>query len=567
MSELLVIGHKNPDTDAICSAIGYAEFKRRTGSPHAEAVRCGDTNDRIDFVLRTFGVPAPRFIADVTPKVRDVMRTDVVSVQSHTTTAEAMALMDARHVRVLPVLGDDGVCTGLLSLFKLSRFLFPASNRPFDSRRVLSSIRNLAATLGGQLAVEHNPDCEEDLTLMIGAMSLESFAGRLESTPRERLVVVVGDRWDIQNIAIREGVRALIVTGGLGVEAKTVEAARRNRVNLVLSPHDTATTAALSRASVAVRHVVHEQFLSLPADAPLAEAAVLAGASDFQAFPVVDNHGKMVGILSKSDFIKRVDRKLILVDHNELSQAVQGAESVEIVEVIDHHRLGILSTAHPILFRNEPVGSTSTIVADCFLHNGVELPVPIAGLLLAGLVSDTLNLTSPTTTQRDRDALARLERISGVEASGFTEKLFASGSVLVSRTTAEAIKTDCKEYREGGFLFSVAQIEETGFETFHKKKHEVASALEDYRASRNYHFSALLVTDVSCQDSLLLVAGDPSFISKIDYPVIEPGMYELHSVVSRKKQLLPYLTHCLQRPKLQGITTTTTATLQSSAVK
>jgi manganese-dependent inorganic pyrophosphatase len=552
MSEVFVIGHRNPDTDAICSAIGYAEFKRRTGMAEAVAARCGDTNDRIDFVLETFGVPAPRFVADVSPKVRDVMQTHVLSVTPEATAAEALGLMDDHDLRILPVLDQDRRCRGLLSLFKLSKFLFPAAHRAQDSRRVLSSLENLARTLGGQLLHAHEEHREEDLTLMIGAMSLESFAERLDSYAVEKLAVVVGDRWDIQNLAIREGVRVLIATGGLKVEPKTLEAARKRNVSLISSPHDTATTASLCRASVVVRHMLNEKFLSLREDAPLAAVKASATASGYAAFPVVDEHGATVGILSKTDFLKNVQRRLILVDHNELSQAVQGADQVEILEIIDHHRIGALTTHQPILFRNEPVGSTSTIVADCFFRHDVELPKPIAGLLLAGLVSDTLNLTSPTTTARDREILGKLESVSGVNARQFTEKLFASGSLLTLKPAPQAIKTDCKEYEESGVKFSVAQIEEVGFDQFWQRQDELLGALAEYQRDRGYLFSTLLITDVATQSSLLLAAGAEALLNRIDYPKIAPGIYELREVVSRKKQLLPYLTHCLQRMRTEA---------------
>jgi manganese-dependent inorganic pyrophosphatase len=262
---------------------------------------------------------------------------------------------------------------------------------------------------------------------------------------------------------------------------------------------------------------------------------------------VHDAAGRTVGILSKSDFLKKVNRQLILVDHNELSQAVHGADQVEVVEIIDHHRIGTLTTSQPILFRNEPVGSTSTIVADCFFRYGVEMPREIAGLLLAGLISDTLNLTSPTTTERDAQILKRLEEIAGVQAGEFTEKLFASGSVLTSLPVPEAIVADCKEFEEQGVTFSVAQIEELGFDQFYKRKADVLAALEEYRARKDYFFSALLVTDVVTNSSLLLIKGAPGFIRQIDYPAVEEGIYELAGIVSRKKQLLPYLTHCLKK--------------------
>jgi manganese-dependent inorganic pyrophosphatase len=546
MSEILVIGHRNPDTDAICSAIGYADFKRRTGMTEAIAARCGDTNDRIDFVLETFHMPAPKFVADVSPKVADVMQRKILSVRPESTAAEALRLMDEKNLRILPVMDDNRKCHGLLSLFKLSKFLFPAVNRGKNSREVLSSLAGLAQTLGGELVLGFHSDREEELILLIGAMGLDSCAKRLEQFPSEKLCVLVGDRLDIQNFAILSSVRVLIITGGGQVDPGIMETALRKRVSVIVSPHDTATTASLCRASVPVRHVLNEEFLCFRETAPLVAVREEALSSGYFVFPVLDSEGQTVGILSKTDFLKNVTRKLILVDHNELSQAVQGADEVEIIEIIDHHRIGSLATQQPILFRNEPVGSTCTIVADCYFRNNVELTPQIAGLLLAGVVSDTLNLTSPTTTGRDAEILKRLELVAQLNARNFTEKLFASGSLLTLKPAPQAVTTDCKEYEENRLKFSVAQIEEVGFEQFWKRKDELLAALENYRVTSKYHFSALLVTDVTTQNSLLLLAGNDKFVKRIDYPRMEPGVYELRDVVSRKKQLLPYLTHCLR---------------------
>jgi len=544
--ELLVIGHRNPDTDSICSAIGYAEFKRRTGAPHAIAARCGDTNDRIDFVLNTFGVEAPRFVSDVSPRIRDVMQRDVVSVRPETGIGDALGIMDERNIRVLPVLEENGVCRGLVSVFKVVKFFCPTPHKAFDSRRVFASISSLARTLDARIVLSSNPDEEHNLIVMIGAMNAESFAKRLPRYPSEKLVVIVGDRAEIQKLAIQGGVRVVIVTGALPVPLEVVEEARAHGVSLMISPHDTATTAMLCRSAISVKHMMHERFLTFREEELLSDIEGVAAASTFQAFPIVDEQRRTVGILSKSDFLKKVNRQLILVDHNELSQAVQGADQVEIVEIIDHHRIGTLTTAQPILFRNEPVGSTSTIVADCFFRLNIELPRNIAGLLLAGLISDTLNLTSPTTTERDVEILRRLEELSGVDPDRFIEKLFASGSVLTSQPASQAIVADCKEFQEQGRSFSIAQIEELGFDQFWKRKAQVLEALEDYRSSRSYYFSALLVTDVVRNSSLLVVAGPAALLKSIDYPAVDRGLFELEGVVSRKKQLLPYLTHCLR---------------------
>lgn len=545
MSEVLVIGHRNPDPDAICSAIGYAEFKRRTGMRDVVAARCGDTNERIDFILNTFCVPAPRFVADVAPRVRDVMQTNVMTVGPGSTLVEALSLMDSANIRVLPVADEDRRVQGLVSVFKASKFFFPSATRAFDSRRVVSSPRGLARTLRGKLLCGFEPDREDDLILMVAAMSVDSLGKRMASYPREKLVVVVGDRTEAQRLAIKERVRALIVTGGLPVPADVAAEAQALEVSLILSPHDSATTAMLCRAAITVRHVLDEHFLSFRDDELLARVRDVAASSGFQAFPVLDDDGKLTGVLSKSDLLRKVDRKLILVDHNELSQAVHGADQVEILEIIDHHRLGSLATKEPILVRNEPVGSTSTIVADFYFRHGVEMPASIAGLLLAGVVTDTLNLTSPTSTARDAEVLTRLEHISGVGAGDLKDKIFASGSVLVSRSAADAIAADCKEYEEAGCRISAAQIEELGFSNFWERKEAVLRALQTYRASRGYFLSCLLVSDVVKQTSLLLMAADEKVLKAVDYPETEDGIYELKGIVSRKKQLMPYLAHLL----------------------
>ena len=217
MSETLVIGHRNPDTDAICSAIAYAEFKRRTGMRDVVAARCGETNERIDFVLRHFGIPAPRFVSDVAPRVRDVMQSNVISVPPRTSMVDALTMMDQRNIRVLPVLDADRRCLGLLSIFKATKYFVPSTNRVFDSRRILSSVRMISRTLGAKMICAFEPDQEQDLVLMLAAMKATSFSARLSNDAPEKLVVVVGDREDIQRIAIQGRVRVVIVTGGLEI--------------------------------------------------------------------------------------------------------------------------------------------------------------------------------------------------------------------------------------------------------------------------------------------------------------------------------------------------------------
>jgi manganese-dependent inorganic pyrophosphatase len=272
-----------------------------------------------------------------------------------------------------------------------------------------------------------------------------------------------------------------------------------------------------------------------------------AASSRHFVFPIVDENGALVGMLSKSDFLKPIPRELILVDHNELSQAVHGAEKTRIVEILDHHRIGGMVSESPILFWNNPVGSTSTIVSLCYRQAGVPIPKPIAGLLLAGVISDTLNLTSPTATPVDREIVEHLCKVAGVDARELAAEIFAVGSPLLTMTPAQTIQADSKEYASDRGRFIVAQIEELTFSHLPEKQAALIEALGQRVRNQGLLFMALLVTDINTQNSLLLACGSDSFLREIDFPQRTANVWELEGVVSRKKQLLPYLLRCVER--------------------
>jgi manganese-dependent inorganic pyrophosphatase len=545
--QTIVIGHRNPDMDSICSAIAYAGLKRRLGMADVIAARAGNTNERIDYVLQRFGVPAPQFVSDVAPRVADIMDTKVVSVPQHASIYQAMTSMELKRLRALPVVDEENRCLGLLSGWKMSRYLFPPREETMNARRFEGAIADIVHALDGQLvAGEAQPEVRP-LVIMVAAMRLESFAARLERYDASQVVLFVGDREDVQAAAIDAGVLAIVITGGLGVSAAIRTKAREKNVLLISSQFDTATSALLSRGAVRVGRMVDTNFTSFNPDASLRSVRQLVANSADLLFPVIEGDNQLVGLLSKSDFLKPVPRQLILVDHNELSQAVPGASELPIIEVLDHHRIGGLSTDLPILFWNNPVGSTSTLVALAHRQHGVPVDGSTAGLLLAGLISDTLNLTSPTTTDIDRQVAEELSRAAGVTATRLAEEIFSVGSPLRSLAPKDVITADCKDYDEGGVRFSVSQIEELNFNAFWEKKEELYKALEAYRAAQGGYFAALLVTDVNTQNSLLLLAAPPEFLSTITYPALEPNLFELNGVVSRKKQLLPFLLDCLHK--------------------
>ena len=325
-----------------------------------------------------------------------------------------------------------------------------------------------------------------------------------------------------------------------------LSAAALAKVAVVSSPHDTATTVLLARGAVRVDRMI-EPFISFSPDTPLEIARERAATSASFIFPIIGEDGTLVGVLAKSDFIKPVPRKLVLVDHNELSQAVSGADKIPIVEILDHHRIGGFANEQPIHFWNNPVGSTSTIVALCYHQMGVPVPPDVAGLLMAGLISDTLNLTSPTATAVDVRVLDDLSKIAGTDPTELAGQIFAVGSPLLTMTSGQVITADCKEYEENGRRFTISQIEELNFASLAEKQAALIDALERHRADRGLYFAALLITDINTQDSLLLACGAPEFLSRISFPTHGPHVWELAGIVSRKKQLLPYLLQCLAR--------------------
>jgi len=360
-------------------------------------------------------------------------------------------------------------------------------------------------------------------------------------------VVFVGDREDIQQTAVKAGVSAIVVTGDAAVSPAVVSAARGAGVAVVVSPWDTATTVIFSRGAVAARHVLETVAEKFDADMTVDLARRNVALSNKFIFPVIGDSGKLEGIFSKSDFLRAPSRRLILVDHNELSQAVPGAAELPVVEIIDHHRLGNMPTESPILFLNQPVGSTCTIVADLFRRHNLEPSRPVAGVLLAGIIADTLCGTSPTTTETDRQLLVSLGHLAGIRAQDLAAEIFSVGSPLQTMSPDRVIGADAKEYEERGIRFGISQIEEVTFASFEARREQLQQALRAQAGAGQLYFTALLVTDINAQNSYLLVEGNRDFLRTINYPEQSDRVWFLEGVVSRKKQLLPYLLECLAK--------------------
>ncbi|MDB4387605.1 DHH family phosphoesterase, partial [Akkermansiaceae bacterium] len=434
-----VIGHRNPDADAICAAMGHAAYLRAMGDEGVEAARCGEVPPRVKIVLEKAGLEAPKLIDDVRPTAGSISRKNVVSVRQDDTFLMAYRMMVDHSVRSVPVVNNGGEVCGLLHFLDLLQLLLPPATDGRNVKLLHASLENISATLGAGCECGASPSSdEEDLIMMVGASSQNTVEKRLKAAKEEgnvgQYLVICGDRPFVHQQAYDYGARALLVTGGYQPDAELAQKAKEAGMIILCSPHDTATTVKLALCARKVRNILSDDFISLPANEVAERFAKKITDSSQDLFPVVEPGTKRLsGVFSKSDLVNPPRVRLSLVDHNEFSQAVMGVEDAQIIEIIDHHRLsGDLISRDPVRFINEPVGSSSTIVARRFREKGLEPDAATALLLCAGLVSDTLNLTSPTTTVIDRDLLAWLAGLAGVNPDQFAEDFFASGSLLIN---------------------------------------------------------------------------------------------------------------------------------------
>ena len=550
-----IIGHRNPDADSICSAIAYAAFKDACGERGFVAARCGNSNARIDAILARFHHPLPLYLSDVSPRVRDLMAADVITVADQATCAEALDLIDRHDLRVLPVLAPDRRLVGTVSVFQLGHFFMPKISAPKLMRQVHTTLAGIVRALGVRPLHLVDGDRIEDLYLRIGAMAVASFwrLSEAEGIPAAQCLIIVGDRREIQEKSIELGVRALIISGNHSVDADVQALARDRGVSLLVSPYDTATTAWITRTAMRLERLIDRAYSPLHADTRIADVRRQVATASVAAFMVLDDQQRLLGVLSKGDVLRPPATRLVLVDHNELAQAVPGAGEVAITEIIDHHRLGAPATTQPILFINEPVGSTCTIVADLFRRRGLRPSIDLAGLMMAGLISDTLLLQSPTSTPKDAEVLAWLETHADITGRALADLIFSSGALILTSPAAKVVRSDFKIYEEESARFAVSQVEELGFDNFWQHARDLSAALAELRAEEKLTFAVLLVTDINTQNSLMLVKGDEGVIRHISYAHVEQNeIFDLPGIVSRKKQLIPYLSGILREMAAEG---------------
>ena len=542
---LYVVGHKNPDTDAICAAIGYADLLQKKGEPAAVAARCGAVPARTAWVLAQAGMEKPLLLDSVGATAQMICRKEVVKVSDDATFLTAYHVMVTGGVRSIPVVNAEGQLCGLLKYLDLLQLLMPIGTDPESVRRMIACPKKIATTLEAEVAGGKLEANEREIVQLVGASSVDAVKERLEQAIEigdiGSYVVICGERPIVQRTAIEHGVCMLVVTGGFRVSDDLVEAAKKKGVVILYCQQDTATASKLIRCSRMVSHALDNDIIRVMADDSVKglRDSVLGHQQDL--FPVIDpGDNTLMGVISKSDLIDPPRIRLVLVDHNEYSQAVEGVEHAEVIEVIDHHRLaGDLVSREPIRYLNEPVGSSCTLVAREYRYAGVEVPKNIALCLIAGMVSDTLNLTSPTTTDLDREVLDWLCGIASVDAAEFTHDFFASGSLLAHNTAQEAIDADRKVFEENGARVSISHVEESGLDLFAARQEDLSEALAGLITTKKYDLALLIVTDITSHHSLLLASGDGKILGALPFNRDADGVFQAPGVVSRKKQVFP----------------------------
>ena len=538
--KVVVIGHRNPDTDSICSAIAYAELKNKTSDLVCEPRRAGKMNQETEFVLKKFGVKPPRMCTDVNPKIRDVDYREMPGIPGSTSLRKAWEIMRDKQIDTLPVTSADNELEGVITVKDIAT----ANMDVFDTGILAKSqttYRNILETLGGTMVVGREDDVCTTGHIRIGTATPEM----LENTVEKGDIVILTNRYESQLCAIEKEASLLIICNGAKVGRTIQRIAEEMGVAIMSAPVDTyAAGKLISQCAPISYYMTRSDIMKFTLVTPVADVTRVMAKVRHRYFPILDEDGKYCGMVSRRNIINLQKRRIILVDHNEATQAVEGFDQAEILEIIDHHRIGSLETSGPVYFRNQPVGCTATIITQMYDENGMEIPPQIAGLLLAAILSDTLVFRSPTCTPLDEALAKRLAKIAGVDIDEFASEMFEAGEKLDGKTAEEVFLQDFKVFMCGDIRFGVAQGSYMTRKNLLAAEALLQPYLEEARNKQNVEDIYMLLTDVPKEESVVI--SDGRYASEVlsdgfETQPAEDGSFTLPGVVSRKKQFIPAL--------------------------
>lgn len=534
-----IIGHKNPDTDSVCAAIAYADLKNKISNIRHEAKRAGNINEETRYVLNYFHVDEPELVTDVRAQIKDISFRRLAGVNDHISLKLAWELMTTENVVTLPVTNANNQLCGLI----VTRDIATSHMEVYDNRILATaktSYKNIAQTLKGNFLAGN-----EHAYFTKGKVVIEtSSPDWMEEYMEQDDLVILGGHFKSQMRAIENNASCLVVCSGFAVSREVISAANKRDCVVIGTPYDTFTVARLINQSMPIKYfMTKNNLIQFDLDDYVDDVKEVMSKVRHRDFPIVDEENHYVGMISRRYLFNTQKKKVILVDHNEKTQAVDGIGGADILEIIDHHRLGSLETISPVFFRNQPLGCTSTIIYQMYQENGVKITKSIAGLLCSAIISDTLLFRSPTCTQADKDAAAKLAEIADIDMERHANEMFRAGSNFETKTTEEICYQDFKTFTAADILFGVSQISAMSREELDEVKERVLPYQSVIMEERGLQMVFIMLTDILNESSELICLGKGAdeAVEKAFYKQKINDGYRLRGVVSRKKQLIPEL--------------------------
>ena len=542
MEKVFICGHKNPDTDSVASAACYAYLKSITdgGNFDYEAVRCGPLSDQTKYIFENAGAAVPPFMKDIYPKVADCMTSEILTVREDDPVSKVIKFIQQHGIRITPVVDGDGTYKGMAGISELSS-LFLRDDR---AAKPVFTLRSDTLKRSLKADILNKGDKEEfKASIIVATMSDESFRSRVADMDESGLVLVTGNREAILADVFKKNYPAVVLVGLKPEEYKNLDFGGFKGW-VFASPFDSAQTIRCVEMATPVWKLMTktaplspDDYLDMVPD-KLKEAGV-------KSLPVVRD-GKLSGIITGTDMLKKRRRRLILMDHNEMNQAIDGAETAEIMEIVDHHRLGTVKTINPVYFYAKPIGSTCTLVYQLYKASGIELPRKYALLLLGGILSDTVIMKSPTTTVEDHAAVSELQDICGLDAKEYGVAIFSATNGLSTKTPAEILSGDFKIFEEYGVRMGISQVETVTLQELESVKAGLTEELLSVKTTNGLDWAMLLVTDIIKEESVLITSGFEAGENLFSYKRLSADTFFLPGVLSRKKQLLPEVLRILE---------------------